>query len=156
MSAPNGNKNHVTYGFSHTRIDNIYKSMITRCFCKNNLNYKTYGGRGITVCDEWRNDKTKFFEWALSHGYSDKLSIDRINVNGNYEPSNCRWATMKQQQNNKTNNRYIEWNGQNHTLGEWSEITGIKLATIHARLKNGWNIKKTLTTIPIIGNNQYR
>ena len=155
MSAPSGNKNHLKHGLSHTRIDNIYKSMISRCYCKRNNRYARYGKRGVRVCDEWLNDKNAFFEWAFSNGYAEDLTIDRIDVNGNYEPSNCRWVTQKEQQNNRSNNRVIEFNGECHTLGEWSEITGIKLATIWARLKCGWTIERALTTIPIIGKNQY-
>lgn len=156
MGAPNGNRNYVTYGFSHTRIDNIYKSMISRCYNKSNNRYENYGGRGIVVCDEWKNDKIKFFEWAFSNGYAENLTLDRINVNGNYEPSNCRWSTQKVQQNNRSNNRFVEFNGRTHTLGEWSEITGIKLATIWNRLNSGWSVEDALTTIPIIGNNQFK
>lgn len=156
MAAPRCNKNHVTYGFSHTRIDNIYKSMISRCYCRNNNGYNRYGGRGIKVCDEWRNDKTKFFEWAFSNGYSEMLTLDRKDVNKGYSPENCRWASQKEQQNNRSNNRRIEFNGQLHTLGEWSDITGIKIATIWRRLKSGWSIEDTLTKKPILGSNQYR
>ena len=155
MAAPKGNKNHVTYGFSHTRIDNIYKSMISRCYCPNNINYNRYGGRGITVCEEWKNDKRNFFEWAFVNGYSEKLTIDRKDVNKGYSPDNCRWATQKEQQNNRSNNRVLEFNGVSHTLGEWFDITGIKLGTIWNRLKSGWSAEDTLTRKPVVGNNQY-
>ena len=148
MSAPKGNKNNLKHGLSHTRLDNIYKAMISRCYHMTNNRYERYGARGVCVCDAWLNDKTTFFEWAFSNGYSKDLTIDRIDVNGNYEPSNCRWVTTKEQANNRTNNRIVEYNGKYHTLGEWSEITGIKLTTIWARLKNGWDIEKALTTIP--------
>ena len=110
MGAPLYNKNHYKYGFSHTRLDNIYKSMLSRCYKKRNNRYKNYGLLGITVCDEWINDKLLFFDWALSNGYSDDLTIDRIDVSGNYEPSNCRWASMKEQQNNRTNTIKISLN----------------------------------------------
>lgn len=76
-----------------------------RCYCETDTGFPLYGGRGITVCDEWKNDFTAFRDWALSHGYREDLSIDRIDVNGNYEPSNCRWATAKEQNNNKRNSR---------------------------------------------------
>jgi hypothetical protein len=72
-----------------------------RCGNPKAVNYKFYGGRGIAVCDEWRNNFKTFFDWSMSHGYSEKLTIDRIDTDGNYEPSNCRWLTMKEQNNNR-------------------------------------------------------
>lgn len=139
------NPNHMTYGFSHTRIDNIYKSMVSRCKNENNTNYKTYGGRGICVCDEWLNDKTLFFDWAFNNGYSDKLTIDRIDVNGNYTPDNCRWVSYVGQNNNRRSNRFITHNGETHTVAEWARIGGLKYKTFYNRVfKQGWDIDKAL------------
>ena len=138
MAAPKENKNHLKHGLSHTRIDNIYKSMISRCYHKENNRYARYGGRGIGVCDEWLRDKTKFFEWAFANGYSDDLTLDRIKVNENYSPNNCRWATQKEQQNNRTNPIHLTVDGVTHTISEWSEITGIKRSTIWSRLNKGY------------------
>lgn len=91
-----------THGKSRTRLYRIWTHMKQRCYNSNDKKtFRNYGGRGIRVCDEWLNDFTVFYDWALSNGYADDLSIDRIDVNGNYEPSNCRWATMQEQQNNK-------------------------------------------------------
>lgn len=148
MAAPKGNKNHLKHGMRNTRIYSIWRAMRQRCFDTNCKNYPKYGEKGITVCEEWANDFCAFNNWSMANGYSDNLTIDRIDVHGNYEPSNCRWVTQKAQQNNRSNNRIIELNGVCHTLGEWSEITGIKSATIWARLKAGWTIEKTLTTKP--------
>lgn len=146
MSAPKLNKNHYKHGLSHTRIDNIYKSMVSRCYKSKNIHFDTYGGRGIRVCQEWLEDKTLFFKWAFNNGYRDNLTLDRINVNKGYEPTNCRWITYKEQCNNKRNNRIITFNGTSHTLSEWSDISGIRAATLFNRLKLGWSIERTLTT----------
>ena len=132
------------HGLAHSRIDNIYKNMIARCYKPNNNRYHRYGARGITVCAEWLEDKTNFFKWALENGYKDDLSIDRIDTNGNYEPSNCKWSTAKEQSNNRLNNRYITIEGKTLTMAQWSDITGVKCGTIHARLKYGWDERRAV------------
>ena len=98
--------------------------MITRCTRKNNPNYNLYGGRGIKICANWRNSFEAFRDWALSNGYADNLTIDRIDVNGNYCPENCRWVTHAEQQRNKTNNTYVEYGGETKTVCEWSRTFG--------------------------------
>lgn len=120
------------------RLYTIWKSMRERCTVPSQKRYKNYGGKGIKVCSEW-DDYSVFKEWALNNGYSDELSIDRIDVNGDYCPENCRWATAKEQANNTTANHRITIDGITHTMSEWSEISGIKTSTIFARLKYGWN-----------------
>ena len=103
-------KSHTTHGATDTRLYNIWDGMKSRCYNRNSSSYADYGGRGITVCEEWRNDFTTFQNWALSHGYRDDLTIDRINFNGNYEPSNCRWADWIVQANNRRPRKSV----QNH------------------------------------------
>ena len=129
----------------HTRIYGIWLGIRRRCYDKENVGYELYGGRGITVCDEWRDSFEAFRDWAMANGYRDDLTIDRINSDGPYSPENCRWATQKEQQNNRRNNRLIEFNGEVHTESEWAEITGIKVATIYARLRYGWSVERALT-----------
>jgi hypothetical protein len=94
-------KNQTTHQLTHSRIYQTWCDMKRRCFNTNCKNYRYYGLKGITVCDEWKNDFKVFYDWAMSNGYTDELTIDRIDVNGNYEPNNCRWITIQEQQNNK-------------------------------------------------------
>lgn len=133
-------------GYSMTRLYGIWAGMKTRCFNPNEKKYKCYGGRGIGMCDEWKNDFTSFALWAVGNGYSESLSIDRINPNEGYNPQNCRWCDMKTQQNNRTNNHRLEYNGETHTIAEWAKITGIKRHTIDQRIRYGWTIERILTT----------
>lgn len=131
---------------TNTRIYNIWRSMKQRCYDSKAISFPNYGGRGISVCDEWRNDFMAFYNWAIAHGYNESLTIDRIDCNGNYEPSNCKWATMKEQMQNKRNNVVLELNGESHTISEWSRITGIKSGALQGRKYAGWSDEKILTT----------
>jgi Fic family protein len=119
--------------------------MKSRCNDPTNAYYNRYGGRGIKVCDEWYKDFMKFYNWSIANGYSDKLSIDRINNDKGYCPDNCRWTTAKIQANNTSQNKRVEYNGETHTIAEWSDIVGIKQNTITYRLKRGWSVERTLT-----------
>lgn len=128
----------------HDRLHNIYYKMRQRCNNPNNIDYKNYGGRGITYCEEWEETQN-FIDWALSHGYTDELTLDRIDVNGNYCPENCRWITIEQQQRNRRNNKYIEWDNETHCYNEWDEILGYPPGTIRQRLHRGWSVERAMT-----------
>ncbi len=136
----------TTHGESKTRLNRIWHKMRERCYDPNNNRYDSYGGRGICVCDEWLHDYVAFSQWAKANGYADNLSIDRIDVNGNYCPENCRWVDSVAQANNCRTNRNITFNGETHTMKEWSRITGINYAALQARLNKGWSEERALTT----------
>ena len=135
-----------SHGMARTRIYKIYQHMKERCYKTDDRAYGRYGGRGITICDEWleENGFENFYNWSILNGYNETLTIDRIDVNGNYEPSNCRWATWRVQANNKRNNRYVTYNGKTKTVSEWSQEYGIGEATIRSRLNRGWSVDETL------------
>lgn len=138
----------IIHGLSKTRLYSIWCDMKKRCYNTKSRRYECYGGKGIKVCDEWLHDFSAFYEWSMANGYAENLSIDRINVNGNYEPSNCRWATIKQQQRNTTRNHFVTVNGETKTIAEWSEITGISEDVIKDRLnKLHWS-EEDAVTIP--------
>ena len=134
-----------THGDSATRLYRIWNTMKSRCEIKSQTVYKHYGGRGIKVCKEWQDYPT-FKKWALLHGYTEKLTLDRVDVNGNYEPNNCRWVNMKTQANNTRTNRFVVCDGVSHTLAEWAELTDINAETIGYRLNHGWDTHKALFT----------
>lgn len=135
INLPNG-RGIIKHGLSKERIYNIWSNMINRCNNHLDSSYKNYGGRGIAVCEEWK-DIDFFVEWANNNGYQDTLTIDRIDVNGNYEPTNCRWVTFKEQANNKRNNVVVKFKGKTQTLKEWSEETGIPYGTLSTRISLG-------------------
>jgi hypothetical protein len=109
--------------------------MIERCYREKHPHYKNYGGRGIAVCDEWQGERGfyRFNEWAMANGYADNLTIDRIDNNGNYEPNNCRWITIKEQMSNKRTNHWVNANGERLTVTQCSERYGIPKSTIRWR-----------------------
>lgn len=122
--------------------------MKRRCYNNNAKNYSQYGGRGITVCDEWRckDGYVAFREWAIKNGYKDNLTIDRINVNGNYEPSNCRWVTREEQNLNKQSTRYVSYKGEKRTLKSVADECGIYEESLVSRLRCGWTLEKATST----------
>ena len=133
------------HGMSHSRLHHIWNAMKQRCSNPKNIGYKYYGSKGISVCDEWQNF-IGFRAWAMANGYADNLTIDRKDSNGNYEPSNCRWATNKEQQNNTSYCRYITHGGKMLTITQWAELLNIPRNVLYNRLRRGWDIERLLTT----------
>ena len=133
-----------------SRLYKVWDEMLCRCRPNNGSISKNYGDRGIRVCDEWQ-DFGAFREWAYANGYDDSLtrkecSIDRIDVNGNYEPSNCRWVDAITQNRNRRDNHILTYKGESHCVTEWGEILGINKHTLFKRLHNGWSVEATLGT----------
>lgn len=116
------------------RLYHIWCAIRNRCYSEHHVRYDRYGGRGIKVCDEWLNDFYAFEDWSMENGYQDDLTIDRIDFDGDYEPDNCRWITQKEQCNNKSDNKYLEYKGEIHTLSEWCDILDIPYDRTKARL----------------------
>lgn len=136
-----------THGKSDTKLYTTWVCMRSRCNYKRNKEYKDYGGRGIKVCKEWDESFDNFCAWAMENGYKEGLSIDRIDVNGNYEPSNCKWATRYEQDRNKRNNVMITYNGETKILRDWEKYLGMSKGTLRQRIKkHGWSIEKAFTT----------
>lgn len=131
---------HKTHGDSKTRLYRIWQKIHSRCENSNYEHFDCYGGRGISVCKEW-DDFILFKTWAMDNGYSEELTIDRINVNGNYEPANCRWITRDEQMRNTRRNVFVTIDGEKHCLREWSRILNIPIQTICSRNKRGMDIR---------------
>ena len=132
-------------GRSATRLYRIWLAMRSRCNNPNMEQYRNYGGRGIRVCKDW-DDYIVFKNWAIENGYNDQLSIDRVDVDGNYCPENCRWATPAEQSRNTRANRMITFRGETKTITDWSLITGIPYKTIRKRLeKYGLSVEEALS-----------
>ena len=131
------------------RLYRIYHSMKARCYNKNEPRYKDYGGRGISICDEWLESFDIFADWALENGYSDNLTIDRIDVNGNYEPNNCRWITLREQTMNKRTTVWVVYRGERVKLKELCDSKGLNYNTIHHRIKRGCFQADDIIDVPI-------
>ena len=123
----------------NTRLYSIWAGMKTRCLNPNSDHKKWYYEKGIDICDEWKNDFMSFYNWSMKNGYANDLTIDRVNNNKGYNPENCRWANSTQQSRNKSHTIFVNFNGENKTLKEWSEITKIRYITLYYRYKSGWD-----------------
>lgn len=132
------------HGMKHTKLYRVWCGMKERCYNEHHKSYKNYGLKGIKVCDRWKNSFTEFYRWAIDNGYSEGLTIDRIDFNKDYCPDNCRWVTTKQQNRNYSRNHFVEYNGKKMCLKELSEISGIPYARLIWRMKNWGSIDKAL------------
>lgn len=137
-------KRNTVHGWRKTLIYGIWAAIKRRCFNKNTKTYGYYGARGITMCDEWRNNFLAFRDWALVNGYNEGLTIDRIDVNGNYEPSNCRWVTQKEQANNQRPRKSRYFNGCRVNVSKIAREHGLSESTLHGRLRRGMSLEKAL------------
>lgn len=132
------------HGMRGAKLYGVYSSMIERCSSPKCKGFHNYGGRGIAVCDEWKDNRQSFFDWAFENGYEEGLQLDRIDNNGNYCPENCRWVTRKVNCNNTRKNVSLEYNGETHTLSEWADILCINRSTIFSRHRAGKPVDEIL------------
>jgi len=136
-----------THGLSGHKLKHIWLAMKSRCYNPKNQRYNNYGARGVEVCDSWRDDYVNFYNWAISSGYKNGLTIDRCDVNGNYDPSNCKWSTYAQQASNTTRNRYHTVDGVTKHLNAWARFYGITPSSLRKRMRvNGYSFEMALYT----------
>lgn len=141
-----GRLNGTTHGLSRTRIYRLFQNMKNRCNDKNAASYQRYGGRGISVCKEWNEAGgfERFYSWSLENGYQEGLTLDRIDVNGDYSPDNCRWTDWETQYNNTTKSIKLTYNGKTQTAAQWARELGLDRHTIYDRIKKGYPIEYIL------------
>ena len=139
--------NRAIHNLRKHRIYKIWAGIKTRCLNKNSIAYKDYGARGISICKEWESNILPFYNWAIANGYNDNLSIERIDVNGNYEPSNCKWIPKPEQSKNRRSNHLITYNNETHTIADWATNLNINYGKLYLRLKRyKWSIDKAFNT----------
>ena len=136
----------LKHGLCKTRLYRIWTHMKERCYKKYCKDYKNYGQRNIIMCDEWKNDFVKFYEWALNNNYKENLTIDRIDVNGNYEPDNCRWSTIEEQANNMRSNHLLTFNNKTQTMSQWAKEYNMSKYLLQHRIALNWSVERALTT----------
>lgn len=137
----------TTHGLRYTQLYKVWASMKTRCYNKNDLAYKNYGARGIKIYSMWIDDAEAFCKWAKENGWRPGLTIDRIDNDGDYTPSNCRFVTQAVNSRNTRSTRIIEYQGQTMCISEWARFLGMSMHTLWHRLNRGWSVKRALTTL---------
>lgn len=130
----------------YQKLRNAWYGMMRRCYTKDRPGYAHYREQKVTVCKEWLESFDEFALWSLDHGVNMNLSLDRIDNDKGYSPDNCRWATSKTQNNNSSQNIFITYEGETHTIAEWADILGVKYNTLYVRLKSGWSVERAFTT----------
>lgn len=145
-------KHSITHGLRNHPLYNIWCSMKSRCYIKSDVNYKNYGAKGVSVCEEWKNDFKLFYDWAICNGWKIGLHIDKdIKGNGKlYSPENCSFVTRKVNNNHTTRNNYVIYNDNKITVSELSEITGVKYQLLLKRINSGWELNNAINTKPRI------
>lgn len=133
------------HGEVHTPIHRLWSGMRNRCNNPGNQKYYRYGGRGIRVCEAWDADYVTFRNWCVENGYREGLTLERKDVNGDYTPDNCVFASQKVQQNNRTNNHRLSYNGITHTMAEWADILGVPYGLLEHRINRGWSVEEAFT-----------
>ena len=136
----------TTHGMTKTPLHNVWIALKDRCTNPNNQRFKHYGGKGVKVCEEWKHDFQKFYDFAIENGWKKGLTIDRIDNDGDYTPENCHFITNRKQQLNKSNNNRVTINGETLTIKEWCDKSGINRNTFVWRLRNGWQGNALLKT----------
>lgn len=134
------------HGKCNTKLYHIWHGIKNRCYNPNHDNYIRYGARSIQMCDEWVNNFQAFYDWAITHGFEENLTIDRINNYKGYSPDNCRWITPKEQQHNRRDTVFLTYKGETKSLPEWAEIMHINVDALRYRIKAHWSVDKALET----------
>lgn len=138
----------VTTKFRHpmkAKLKWLYGNMMRRCYDPENKRFEDYGGRGITVCEEWRKDRYSFYQWCLDNGIDWHLQIDRKDNDGPYSPDNCKFSTQLEQANNTRKNVFLDWNGKRQTISQWAREIGVTPGAIQNRIYKGWSAEKIFT-----------
>jgi len=139
-------KSHTTHGFSHEKLYKVWIGIKGRCYNPKDWSFKNYGARGILIYKEWNENYMAFRNWSKINGYKEGLTIDRINNDGNYEPSNCRWIPKSIQSKNRRNRKILTFNGITKKVIDWACITNIPGRNINQRIRSGWSPERALTT----------
>lgn len=131
-------------------IYRVWQNAKNRCYNQNVKEYKNYGGRGIQMCNEWKNDFMPFYQWSIENGYKENLTIDRINNDGNYEPTNCRYATKETQSTNRRNIVFVTYKNEQKTISEWCRLLNLDFNMVYQRIWRGWSAEKAFVHPPKI------